>query len=99
MKGVTDDAHHHRFVFGDAEPVAELTYRREGDELFLLHTEVPPTLGGRGIGGRLVSAAVERAVSERLTIVPWCAFARRWLRDRPDVAATVTIDWSMPDGD
>ncbi len=77
--------------------MAELTYLQQGDQLILLHTGVPESLGGRGIGANLVRAAVERAARDGLTIVPWCAFARKWLRDNPDVAGTVTIDWTTPD--
>ena len=83
-----------RFVFTEGDSVAELTYLLQGDELILLHTSVPPRLEGQGIGGRLVSAAVDRAAREGLTIVPWCAFARKWLGGHPDVADTVTIDWA-----
>jgi uncharacterized protein len=58
-----------------------------------LHTEVDDTLRGRGAGGRLVRAAVARASDDGLTFVPWCPYARRWLREHPDVAETVTVDW------
>lgn len=73
--------------------VAELRYHRSGDRLALLHTGVPAHLEGRGIGGALVRAAVALAETEGLTVVPYCPFARRWLEEHPDVAATVTIDW------
>ena len=86
-----------RFVFTDGESVAELTYLQQSDALILLHTGVPASLEGQGIGGDLVRAAVDRAAREDLTIVPWCAFARRWLRDHPDVAGRVTIDWATRD--
>jgi predicted GNAT family acetyltransferase len=85
-----------RFVVESDGSIAELVYRTEPDRLILLHTEVPGDLGGRGIGGQLVAAAVARAGSEGLTIVPWCPFARRWLKDHADVADTVEIDWSPP---
>jgi predicted GNAT family acetyltransferase len=75
---------------------AELVYAVHDNRLLLLHTEVPDELGGHGIGGRLVTAAVARAQTENLTVVPWCPFARRWLRDHPDVAASVSIDWKSP---
>jgi predicted GNAT family acetyltransferase len=84
-----------RFVFAEDGSVAELTYMLQGERLILLHTDVPLSLGGRGIGGTLVRAAVERAAKDGLTIVAWCAFARQWLEDHPDVAGTVTIDWSL----
>ncbi|MDQ2960141.1 MAG: N-acetyltransferase [Candidatus Dormibacteraeota bacterium] len=91
---VNHDQAHHRFIVTDGDAVAELTYRWNHERLVLVHTGVPPRLGGRGVGGRLVEAAVERAAAEGLTVVPLCPFARRWLRERPDVAKTITIDWS-----
>ena len=75
---------------------AELTYMLQGHELTLLHTSVPSALAGRGVGGGLVRVAVDRAARDALTIRPWCAFARQWLRDHPEVAGTVTVDWTMP---
>jgi len=71
-------------------------YRRNGDRLILVHTGVPAELAGRGVGGQLVRAAVERAAAEGLTVVPWCPYARKWLEDHPDAAAAVTVDWEAP---
>jgi predicted GNAT family acetyltransferase len=39
-----------------------------------------------------VSAAVELAAENGLTVVPRCPFARGWLERHPDVAKTVTIE-------
>ncbi|MCZ7530196.1 MAG: N-acetyltransferase [Acidimicrobiia bacterium] len=74
--------------------IAQLSYQKDGDRLIIAHTEVPKEIGGRGIAGRLVRAAAERAGSDGLVLVPWCPFARAWLEDHPDVA--VTIDWTPP---
>jgi predicted GNAT family acetyltransferase len=82
-----------RFVLEEGRFEAELVYRRRADRLILIHTEVPDALGGRGIGARLVRAAVAHARAEHLTIVPWCPFARQWLTDHADEAEGVTIDW------
>ena len=79
--------------------IAELVYRRRADRLILVHTGVPETLAGQGLGGRLVAAAVERAAREHLTLVPLCPFARDWLERHPDAAATVNIDWGEPPDD
>jgi predicted GNAT family acetyltransferase len=73
--------------------LAELAYRIRGDRLVLIHTEVPLELEGRGIGGRLVTAAVDRAAREGLTLVPLCPFARGWLERHPEVASRAVIDW------
>jgi len=90
---VTDNQAESRFEIRSDGHLAELLYRRHGDRLALIHTEVPEELEGRGLGGRLVTVAVDRAAREGLTIVPYCPFARDWLERHPDVAGRVTIDW------
>jgi uncharacterized protein len=90
---VTDNQAEGRFELEAEGHAAELVYRRNGKRLVLIHTEVPAELGGRGLGGRLVSAAVDRAAREALTVVPLCPFARGWLERHPDVAARATVDW------
>jgi uncharacterized protein len=72
---------------------ADLAYRRNGNRLVLLHTAVPAELEGRGIGGQLVRAAVEKAAAAGLTLVPLCPFARNWLERHPDTAAQAKVDF------
>jgi uncharacterized protein len=71
--------------------LAELVYRLDGDRLVLVHTEVPEALGGRGLGGHLVEAAIARATADGLTIRPECPFARGWLEKHPDAHPGVTV--------
>jgi predicted GNAT family acetyltransferase len=85
-----------RFVMRTEGDEAELIYRVSGDRIFLVHTEVPESLGGRGIAGQLVRAAIRRAEVDHLTIVPWCPFARRWLKEHPDEAGGVHVDFKTP---
>ncbi len=93
---IVDVPSERRFVYRDGDALAELQYERRGDRLFLLHTEVPDRLGGRGLGGRLVRSAVDLAAREHLTIVPWCPFAQRWLKEHADAAGDVSIDYKIP---
>jgi predicted GNAT family acetyltransferase len=90
---VVDNPDASRFELRADERLAELVYRVRGDRLILVHTEVPVELEGRGVGGRLVTAAVDRAVREGLTLVPLCPFARGWLQRHPDAASEAVIDW------
>jgi predicted GNAT family acetyltransferase len=77
--------------------LAELVYHRSGTRFVLVHTEVPDALEGRGIGGLLVTAAVDEAAEHGWTLVPLCPFARGWLERHPEVANRVTIDWKQPE--
>lgn len=90
---VVDDPGGSRFVSVIDGHTAELVYRRVDDRLVLVHTGVPDELGGRGVGGNLVAASIDRAESEGLTVVPECPFARGWLERHPDVSARVEISW------
>jgi uncharacterized protein len=95
---VTDNADASRLELRADGHLAELLYRKRGDRFVIVHTDVPPDLEGRGLGGALVRAAIDRAVSENLTVVPLCPFARLWLERHPDVAASAMIDWRQPGG-
>jgi predicted GNAT family acetyltransferase len=94
---VTDNRDESRFEIYMGGELAELIYRRRDDRLVLVHTRVPDDLGGHGLGGLLVQAALARAKAEELTLVPLCPFARSWLKRRPDAAAGVTVDWADPE--
>jgi predicted GNAT family acetyltransferase len=96
---VTDNRAESRFEVTLDGALSELIYRRRADRLVLIHTEVPEELEGHGLGGTLVKAAVDRAVSEGLTVVPLCPFARTWLERHPETAATVNVDWGEPPED
>ena len=89
---VTDNQAESRFELRVDGLLAELPYRRNGKRLVLIHTEVPRSLEGRGIGGKLVLAALDRARRDGLTIVPLCPFALSWLERHPDAARDVTVD-------
>jgi uncharacterized protein len=90
---VTDNPAASRFEIKVDGQLAQLVYRLRGDRLVIIHTEVPRALSGQGIGGVLAAAAIDRAASQGLTVVPLCPFARSWLERHPDAAARVSIDW------
>lgn len=58
---------------------AFLDYRFDGGTLILIHTEVPPELGGRGLGGRIVQAALDYADKQGLAIIPQCPFVASYI--------------------
>ncbi len=96
---VVRDGKNHRLIVELEGSVAELIYERDDGRLIIVHTGVPEAIEGRGIAGQLVRAAVTLAIDEKRIVVPWCPYARRWLREHPDVAATVDIDWNSTPGD
>jgi uncharacterized protein len=93
---VTDNPDEHRLEIHQNGELAELIYRTRAGRLILVHTEVPDALGGRGLGGQLVRAAIDKAAHDGMTLVPLCPFARGWLERHPAEAGTVPIDWGTP---
>jgi predicted GNAT family acetyltransferase len=73
--------------------LSQLVYEVNNNLLVLVHTSVPEELEGRGIGGRLVRAAIDRAIRDNLILVPLCPFARTWLEGHPDETGNIAIDW------
>ncbi len=59
---------------------ALITYRRLGDHITFLHTEVPPPLEGRGLAGKLTRAALDFARAARLRVVPLCPYVADYIR-------------------
>lgn len=64
--------------------VSRLEYQVDDGVLSINHTEVPTALGGRGIAGALVAAAVAYAREAGLRIVANCSYARAWLERHPE---------------
>ena len=92
-RSVVDDAAEKRFAVSIDGTSARLDYELDGDRLLLLHTEVPEGLRGQGVGGQLVEAALTKAGADHLTIVPWCPYARKWLKEHPEKIGDVTLDF------
>jgi len=90
---VIDNRDESRLEIREDGELAELVYRTRAGRLVLVHTEVPDVLGGHGLGGQLVLAAIDKAAHDGMTVVPLCPFARSWLKRHPDEAARVPIDW------
>lgn len=68
----------------DGRVVGRAEYERDGDRIVFVHTEVDPSVEGRGIGSRLVSGALADARSRRLAVSVECPFIGAYLRRHPE---------------
>lgn len=68
---------------------AQLTYRLGERRLTIDHTGVPAAIGGRGVAGELVRAALDFARSEGLKVVPACSYAAAYIQRHPGYADLV----------
>lgn len=61
----------------DGKEAGKMTYTWAGDSKFIIdHTEVSPDFNGKGVGKKLVMAAVEYARANNVKIIPLCPFAK-----------------------
>lgn len=82
---VRNDAEN-RFEIREGKQLAQLAYDITGNEIALVHTEVPPELEGDGYGSALAKAALEYARAQHLHVVPSCPFVAGYIRRHPEYA-------------
>jgi uncharacterized protein len=68
----------------DGDLVGEILYRRFPDRIALIHTEVSPSVEGRGLGARLVAGALDDIRARGLGVVPICPFVSSYISRHPD---------------
>lgn len=83
---VRDNAARHRFELDADGHVAFSEYRRDGNLLTVMHTEVPAALNGRGIGSALVRGLLDIARAQKLKVKPLCPFVKAYIAKHPQYA-------------
>lgn len=83
---IRHDVPEQRFVVTLDGHAGYVEYERDGKLFTITHTIVPPEIGGRGIAGKLVAAALDHARSEDLKVVPRCPYAAAWIDRHPQYA-------------
>lgn len=64
--------------------VAFVVYQLNAMQITLVHTEVPHQLGGQGVGGKIVKAALDFAKNSGLKVIPECPFVARYIERHKD---------------
>ena len=71
---------------------AVLTYRRFPDRIIFLHAEVPLSLEGQGLGGKLTSFALDFARANHLRVVPRCPYVSSFIRKHAEYQDLVSAE-------
>jgi hypothetical protein len=81
---ISHDAKRRRYSLVIDGTEAYLTYERPADgRMHIIHTIVPDSLGGRGLGKRLVTRAVEDAIAAGNKVSSACWFATALIEKKP----------------
>ena len=82
---VVDVPERGRFEIRDGERVVGLaSYHVDGEVMTLPHTEIDPSVSGRGLGTRLVHDVLAAARERQFHVLPYCSFIRKYLIDHPE---------------
>lgn len=65
---------------------AELRYSLRDGRMVIDHTGVPDAIGGRGIAGILVKAALDLARARGWRVVPACSYSAAYVQRHPEYA-------------
>jgi len=79
-----DNEERERFELDVDGPIAFVTYRKIEGAITLVHTEVPPELGGRGIGSKLGRATLDAVRAQGHKLLVECDFIRNFMRKSPE---------------
>jgi predicted GNAT family acetyltransferase len=61
-----------------------IDYQQKGDHLFLIHTEVPVELQGKGVAPAIVQKTFQYMEAHQLKLVPLCTYVKHFLTQHPE---------------
>ena len=69
----------------DGRTAGFTVYKSKPNLIAFLHTEIDPSLEGRGLGSRLIGSALDDARERGFDVLPFCPFVNEFIRrDRDD---------------
>jgi predicted GNAT family acetyltransferase len=76
---VRDNPAEGRFELDVEGHLAVAYYKINGKVITFTHTEVPPALGGQGVGSRLIKGALDQVRARGLKVVAKCPFVAAYI--------------------
>ncbi|MDX3807177.1 GNAT family N-acetyltransferase [Bosea thiooxidans] len=81
---VVEKPEQNRFELALDGGTALVAYRKDGDRLVLIHTEVPEQFAGQGVGSRLARGVFELIRTSGRKAVVRCPFLQAWVAKHPE---------------
>ena len=86
VNDVSNNPAHHRYELAVDGHLAATYYKIADGVITFIHTEVPPELGGKGVGSRLILGALDQARAAGLKVIAQCPFVRAYIEKHPEYA-------------
>jgi predicted GNAT family acetyltransferase len=79
MTDVVNNKAQHRYELTVDGHLAATYYELADGVITFVHTEVPPELGGQGVGSRLVKGALDQVRADGLKVIAKCPFVKAYI--------------------
>jgi uncharacterized protein len=84
MNDIVNNRARERYELAVDGHTAATYYKIEGNIITFIHTEVPPELGGKGIGSKLIRGALDQVRADGLKVVAQCPFVKAFIEKNAD---------------
>jgi uncharacterized protein len=81
---VVNNTSQHRYELAVEGHIAATYYTLADGVITFVHTEVPPELGGKGIGSKLIRGALDQVRADGLKVIPECPFVKAFIEKHAD---------------
>jgi uncharacterized protein len=79
MSEVVNSPSQHRYQLTVDRHTAATYYKTADGVITFDHTEVPPELGGKGIGSKLITGALDQVRADGLKVIANCEFVKAFI--------------------
>ncbi len=79
MTEVVNNAAQQRYELTVGGHIAATYYKMSDGVVTFVHTEVPPELGGKGVGSRLIRGALDQVRAAGLKLIAQCPFVKAFI--------------------
>jgi predicted GNAT family acetyltransferase len=86
MSEIVNNKAQHRYELDVDGHIAATYYTLADGVITFVHTEVPPELGGKGIGSKLIKGALDQVRADGLKVIAECPFVKAFIEKHPDYA-------------
>lgn len=61
-----------------------IDFKQKGERLYLIHTEVPQELKGKGVAPAMLEKTLNYLEENKLKVVPVCSYVKMFLKRHPE---------------
>jgi predicted GNAT family acetyltransferase len=84
MSDIVNNKAQQRYELAVEGHIAATYYKVEDNVITFIHTEVPPELGGKGIGSKLIRGALDQVRADGLKVIAQCPFVKAFIEKNAD---------------